>query len=155
MLSSDEEPSSHMATLYPRVQSAKITIPYLYVYWGRPSSASERSGRELDMPCAPQALVLLCSAKLKGQIACNKPAIFLSSSVSTLDPTAGSKEDYHSPIKKVNFPPTPTPPQHAVFISTYFCFSVPFPLKSSLPSLHLFWFQLKSSLTHFAWVDCF
>lgn len=81
----------------------------------------------LDMPCSPQALVLLCSAKLKGQIACNKPAIFLSSSVSTLDPTAGSKEDDHSPIKKVNLPPPPTPhTQHAVFISTYLCFSVTF-----------------------------
>lgn len=74
----------------------------------------------LDMACSPQALVLLWSAKLQGQIACNRPAIFLSSSVSTLDPTAGSKEDYHSPIKKVNLPspissaaPPPPPLQHA------------------------------------------
>ncbi|KAK1887109.1 B-cell lymphoma/leukemia 11A, partial [Dissostichus eleginoides] len=54
----------------------------------------------LDMPCSPQALVLLWSAKSQGQIACNRPAISLSSSVSTLDPTARSKEDYHSPIKE-------------------------------------------------------
>lgn len=58
----------------------------------------------LDMPCSPQALLMLRSAKLRGQIACNRAAISLSSSVSTLDPTAGSKEGYHSPIKKVNLP---------------------------------------------------
>lgn len=39
-----------MTTLHPVVQSAKITILYLYLYWGKPVSASERSGREC-FPC--------------------------------------------------------------------------------------------------------
>lgn len=76
----------------------------------------------LDMPCSPQALVLLWSAKLQGQIACNRPAISLSSSVSTLDPTAGSKEGYHSPIKKVNLPSpissAPPPPSLQLAMSS-------------------------------------
>lgn len=93
----------------------------------------------LDMPCSPQALVLLWSAKSQGQIACNRPAIFLSSSVSTLDPTAGSKEDYHSPIKKVNLPSPissasfPSTARY-VFISTHLCFCVAFPLNFSFSS---------------------
>lgn len=39
-----------MTTLYPIGQSAKITILYLYLYWGKPFSANERSGREC-FPC--------------------------------------------------------------------------------------------------------
>ena len=89
----------------------------------------------LDMPCSPQALVLLWSAKLQGQIACNRPAISLSSSVSTLDSTAGSKEGYHSPIKKVNLPSpissAPLSPACYAFISTHLCLCLAFPLNVS------------------------
>ena len=50
ILLSDKKPDSLMTTLYPIVQSAKITIPYLYLYWGKPFSASKQSGREC-FPC--------------------------------------------------------------------------------------------------------
>lgn len=50
ILLSEEKPDSLMTTLYPVVQSAKITILYLYLYWGKPFSASERSGRQC-FPC--------------------------------------------------------------------------------------------------------
>lgn len=50
ILLSDQKPDSLMTTLYPIVQSAKITIPYLYLYWGKPFSASKQSGREC-FPC--------------------------------------------------------------------------------------------------------
>lgn len=91
---------------YPIVQSATITVPCLYLYWSGLLQWAVWQGAlsVLDMPCSPQALVLQSSAKLQGQIACNRSAISLSSSVSSLDPTSGSKEGYHSPIKKVNLP---------------------------------------------------
>lgn len=50
ILLSDKKPDSLMTTLYPIVQSAKIIVLYLYLYWGKPFSASERSGREC-FPC--------------------------------------------------------------------------------------------------------
>ncbi len=50
ILLSDKKPDSLMTTLYPIVQSAKITILYLYLYWGKPFFASERPGREC-FPC--------------------------------------------------------------------------------------------------------
>lgn len=50
ILLSDKKPDSLMTTLYPIVQSAKITILYLSLYWGKPFSASERSGSEC-FPC--------------------------------------------------------------------------------------------------------
>lgn len=124
-----------MTTLYPIVQSAKIIILYLYLLLRQALLCQQAVWQGmlsmLDMPCSPQALVLLWSAKSQGQIACNRPAISLSSSVSTLDPTAGSKEDYHSPIKKVNLPSLPPPTASYVFISTHLCFCVAFPLTVS------------------------
>lgn len=53
ILLSDKKLDSLMTTFCPTAQSAKITIPFLYLYWGKPFSAGERSGSAF---CAGHAL---------------------------------------------------------------------------------------------------
>lgn len=50
ILLANKKPDSLMTTLHCIVQSFKITILYLYLYWGKPFSASERAGWEC-FPC--------------------------------------------------------------------------------------------------------
>lgn len=94
-------------SIYTFIEASPSSVPVSARVWQRALSV-------LDVPRSPQALVLLLSAKWRGQIACNRPAISFSSSVSTLDPTARSKEGYHSPIKKVNLPSPAPHPHHSL-----------------------------------------
>lgn len=136
-----------MTTLYPVVQSAKITILYLYLYWGKPFSASERSGRECfpcwTWPVLPRLWYCCglpsCRARL--------PVIGLPFSSHHLSALwiqlQGPKRTTTLQLKRLicprpSLPLPPRPPTACyVFISTHLCFCVAFPL--NFFPFFLFW----------------
>lgn len=151
ILLSDKKPDSLMTTLYPIVQSAKITILYLYLYWGKPFSASERSGREC-FPC------WTCPVLPRLWYCCGLPSCrarlpviglpFSSHHLSALwIQLQGPKRTTTLQLKRLicprpSLPPPPPSTACYVFISTHLCFCVAFPLNFSFSFFLLLLFLL-------------